>query len=456
MMTLDLKAGFEALAMADHLHRIQVLLTELDLEQSFSQQADFQASLNSAIHALRQQGVRGAYPQACVLLAHYASEVQFEELSDSLSSEELPVRCIQQALNQGVPRTAFQHLHHALAGVGRIDQAWLNLQPELDLLDGLTAQEPVQKLIQLECGHDGLTNSTACSQFNTQTNYFRSETGFQHKLFGKFTPEMLLAQACRQTIPADPWVVNPHPVIDRCELGIDHGKGFNVVQQVQVVDVRQARVQHKQLALQWSKTAIRDAQQAWQAIESIDEADVRVAESFLLVDFDLQAGWRKKPSCIAGFEFVLAGQSVLKLPAQALRWSASFQQADVLVNLAIQAGNDVCIDWRFHEARPAGQLPFDEPILICQQHVNLNNYLAPVVCVGKPVLSPLGQIAGELTLKLSVTIDSESRRLHAVLSLSHSPLMVLWQAVDPLCGIACTSRMLLPESILMQWEMIHG
>lgn len=455
MMTLDLKAGFEVLAMEDHLHRIQVLLTELDLEQSFSQRADFQASLDSAIQALRQQGVLGAYPQACVLLAHYAGEVQFDELLDSLSSQELPVKCIQQALNRGVPRTAFQHLHQALAGVGRIDQAWLHLQPEPDLMDGLAAQETVQKLIQVECSHDGLKDSIACSQLNAQTNYFRSETGFQHKLFGKFTPEMLLAKACRNTIPADPWVVNPHPVIDRCELGIDHGKGFNVVQQVQVVDARQARVQYKQLALQWSKTAIRQAQQAWQAIESIDEAEVRVAESFLLLDFALQAGWCKKPSSEAGYEFVLAGQSVLKLPAQALKWSASFQQAGVLVNLAIQAANDVCIDWRFHEVRPAGQLPFDEPILICQQNVNLNNYLSSVVCVGKPVLSPIRQVAGELILKLIVTIDSESRRLQAVLSLSHSPLLVLWQTVDPLCGISCKSCDLLPESTLMQWEMIH-
>lgn len=460
MMTLDLKAGFEALASEDNLHRIHALLTELDLGHGYSRQSNFLDTLGNSIQSLQQRGVFSAYQQACVLLAFYAGEVGFEQFPEVLSPQALVAQCIQLALNRGVPPTAYQHLHKALAGVGRIDQAWLELQSEPDLLQGLTAHAPGQFLIEVACDHEGLIDPAVCFEFNTQANIFRTETGFQHKLFGKFTPEKLLAQVCEQAIPDDPWIVRPNPLVERCELGINQGtnqgSGFKPVQQLEVVDGRKARVQYRQRAFEWTNEATRQVESAWHRVEYLNDAGVRVAKPFMLVDFDLQAGWRKATAKSSPFEFVTTGTTTLHLPANALQWHAHFLHAGVLVNLVIQAANDVCIDWNLYDARPAGQLPFGEPVLTCQQTVPLKIQLSPVVCVGKPLLNLLTHLAGEMTFTLVTKVDPESRRLAAELSLSHSDLVCQWQAIDPMCGIASKNWVLLPASTLMQWELMHG
>lgn len=456
MMTLDLKAGFEALACEDNLHRIHALLTELDLEQAYSRQAEFLASLESAIQSLQQRGVFSAYQQACVLLSFYAGEVGFEQFSELLSPTVLVAQCIQQALNHGVQPAAYQHLHKALAGVGRIDQAWLELQAEPDLLDGLAAHAPAQFLVEVACNHEGPLDPAVGLKFNAQANTFRSETGFQHKLFGKFTTEKILAQVCQQAIPSDPWVVSPKPLVERCELGISLGSGFKPVQQLEVMDARKAKVQYKQHAFEWTNAAAQQAESVWHAVEQLNDAGVRIAKPFMLVDFELQAGWHPGAANGSPFEFVTTGTTTLHLRASALQWHAHFLHAGVLVNLTIQAANDVCIDWNLHDARPAGQLPFGEPILTCQQSIPLKIQLAPVVCVGKPLLNLLTHIAGEMTFTCVTKVDPESRRLLAELRLSHSELVCQWQAIDPLCGIASKRWALLPASSLMHWELTRG
>ncbi|MCR2747160.1 hypothetical protein [Limnobacter parvus] len=461
MMTLDLKAGFEALACEDNLHRIHALLTELDLDHGYSSQSDFQDSLENAIQSLQQHGVLSAYQQACVLLSYYVGEVDFKQFFEVLlSPQALVAQCVQLALNRGVPPTAYQHLHKTLAGVGRVDQAWLELQAEPDLLQGLRAHVPGQFLLEVACNHEGVIDPVVCSEFNTQANIFRSETGFQHKLFGKFTPEKLLAQMCEQAISNDPWIVSPNPIVERCELGINQGtnqgSGFKPMQQLEVVDARTARVQYGQRAFEWTNAAIRQVESAWHGVDHLNDAGVRVAKPFMHVDFDLHAGWRKATGIGAPVEFVSTGITTLHLPAGALQWHAHFLHAGVLVNLTIQAARDVCIDWNLYDARPAGQLPFGEPLLICQQTVPLKIQLSPVVCVGRPLLNLRNQNAGEMTFTLLTKIDPEFHRLDAELTLSHSELVCQWQAFDPLCGIASKSWALLPASTLMQWELIHG
>lgn len=456
MMTLDMKAGFEALAFEDNLHRIQNLLTDLDLDQSYSSEPEFPASLKSTIQSLQKLGVLSVYQQACVLLACYEAKVEFEQFLDSRSSASLVVQCVQLALNRGVPRAAFQHLHHGLAGLGRIDQPWLELRAEPDLLQGWVAGTSGQFVIDVACNHQGVIDPSVTSEFNTQANTFRSETGFQHPVFGKFTPGKLLGQICQHVIPGNQWVVSPHPVVERCELGINHGGARHTVQQLHVVDARKAELQYRYGELEWTGEATQQAENAWQCVDHMNDAGVRIAKPFLHADFKLQAGWCKSTFNESPFEFVTTGNSTLRLPATALQWHAHFLHSGVLINLTIQAANDVCIDWNFYDTRPAGQLPFGEPLLVCQQSVPLNIQLSPVVCVGKPLLNLLAQTAGEMTFKLLVKVDPESRRLGAELVLSHSELVCQWQAIDPMCGIASKNWILLPASTLMRWEMIHG
>lgn len=456
MMTLDLKAGFEALALEDNRHRIQNLLTDLDLDQNYSSEAEFPASLESAIQSLQKLGVLSAYQQACVLLAFYAAKVEFEQFSDSLSSTALVVQCVQLALNRGVPCAAYQHLHHALAGLGRIDQPWLELRAEPDLLQGLMAQAPGKFLVEAACNHEGAIDPAVASELNTQANTFRSESGFQHPVFGKFTPGKLLGQVCQHAIPGNQWVISPHPVVERCELGISKGGSFLTVQQLHVVDARKAELQYRRVELEWTGETTQQAENAWQSVDRMNDASVRIAKPFLHADFKLQAGWCKTNFNESPFKFVTTGNSTLQLAASALQWQAHFLHAGVLVNLTIQAANNVCIDWNFCDTRPVGQLPFGEPVLTCQQSIPLNIQLSPVVCVGKPLLNLLAQTAGEMTFKLLVKIDPESRRLGAELVLSHSELVCQWQAIDPMCGIASKNWILLPASTLMRWDMMHG
>ena len=454
MITLDLKARFEDLAYKDHLYRMQVLLGELDLDQSYSKQADFPQQIADLVETLQSMGIHTAYQQACVLLSVFVCGVSLEALP---ATPELKViQCINTALGRGVSRGAYQHLHNALAGVGRIDQAWLDLQPESDCLGGNSNVQAKPLVTRLACVHEGPVDTAMSNELPalaTQANFLRMGSGFQHKLFGDFNPLSLLGHVCQSALPADPWVVLPNPLFERCELGVSNQQDFIAVQQIQLLDARHAKVNFTQREFEWTAFAQQDLQASWESSSLFGEAIVRFRKSFLQGDCSCQAGWRASET---NPEFCVAGEMQLRIPAASLQWQANVFHVGVFLGLTIQIPREVNVLWSFDDKRPNGQLPIGEPWLIKKELIALDIQVAPVVCVGKPMLNTLGSTVGELQVSLFAKIDPDSHRLDLSLAVSHSELLCRWQTMDPLLGGSSGLWLLAPPAQIAQWDLSDG
>lgn len=448
MLSLDLKDQLDALAYSDHVQRIQALLAGLDVKQTYSVSPDYPATVEKTIHDLQTQGIDNAYDQACLLFSVFQVGVRLEQLLANVSDQARVLHCIQKAIDQGVPRGAYEHIYTVLAGVGSSRHAWLNIEPETNYLDLLSSRVVENPFMELMCLHEGVSDPAAVHQFHHAANCFRTQSGFQHKVFGAHSPQSLLAQVCRDALAEDPRVVSPSALVEHCELGMLTPTGFVPTQQLHLYDARQVQLNFMQREFE-----LNAAMQAALQPNLLDDSCIRMARPCLNADLQFRAGWQQGT---AGFEFRLDGDMQVRMPANALVWEANLQHQGVLVNLSVQLPQDMAIHWSIKEAMQVGQLPFGAPLLVRQHEAPLRLLVNSVVCVGKPVVNARQSIAGHLRLKLHAQINPETGQLGLFLTLSHSDLLACWQSIDPLVGWRSGTWQLATELTAAQWDLSHG
>lgn len=453
MITLDLKARFATQAIADHLHRLQVLLTELDTGYDYSQRADFQQTLANHVQRLQCVGVHSAYQQACVLLSNFAADLGIDSLMQNMKPDELVTHCMQQSVAKGISPGAFEHLHRTLAGIPRFDEAWLDFEAEPHGLGVLSSPQSLPALLTLACIPEGPLETGVLSSLNSSAGYFRSSSGFQHKVFGKFTALELIKQVCVQVVPQNNEVISLQPVLARCELGEGSTARMNTVQQIDVVDGRQIQSTFTQRPFNCTPGDVQALQSSWQALELLSEASIHIQQPLIQGDLAFQAGWQQKG---AKLEFVAHGDANLKIPANALQWQANLLHEGVLVHLTIQPRQEINFQCLLQGAWARGQLPVDEPFLLHQHKVPLLANCIPVISVGKPVLNTTSETVGELTLSLIGLVKADTQRLALGLTLNHSELCCHWQSVDVLKGWSSGHWHLLAETQIAEWSLLHG
>jgi hypothetical protein len=456
MLNLDLKDRFDSLAYSDHVHRIQALLAELDLKQTYSVNPDYPTTVENTIHGLQAQGIDNAYHQACILFSVLMGGVRLEQIPANLPALDRVLHCVQKAIHQGVPKGAYEHIHTVLAGTGSCRQAWLSVEPETNCLDLLSHGLVESPLVQLMCLHQGFNDQMLGNQLHRDANCFRTQSGFQHKVFGEHSPQSLIAQVCRSALSEDPSVVSPAALVEHCELGMLTSTGFVATQQLQLYDARQVQLNFTQRAFELEAALQAQVESNWQSAVQpnlLDDSGIRIANPCLNADLQFCAGWQQGT---AGFEFRLDGDMQVRMSANALVWEANLQHQDVLINLSIQLQQDLAIHWSIKEAIQTGQLSLGAPLLIRQHDAPLHLHVNSVVCVGKPVVNVTQSVAGYLKLKLHAQINPETRQLGLFLTLAHSGLMGRWQSIDPLVGRHCGVWELGAESSVVQWDLSNG
>ena len=446
MLNLELKHSFDSFAFSDHVRRMHALLASLDVKGVYSTSPDYQETVEALIDALQTQGIDNAYHQACMLFSVLQGGVKLEQMPENLPLPQRVVYTIQMAIHEGVQRGAYDHIYSVLAGVGSSRQAWLNSEPEANCLELLSQGGLEEPCLELMCFHHGLSDPLVAQQFHHGAHCFRAQSGFQHKVFGVYSPDNLLAQVCRATLNEDPFVVSPTALVERCELGMLTPSGFVPTQQLHVYDARQIKLNFTQ-----REFALDSLSKA--TLLKNSEGTVHITNPCLNADLQFLAGWQKGA---AGFEFRLEGDMQLRMPANVLVWEANLQQHGVLVNLGIQLQQDLAIDWAINDAIQVGQLPFGVPLFERQADAPLRVQVNSVVCVGKPVVNAVQAIAGRLKLKLHAQIDPETRQFGVFLALSHSDLLANWQAIDPLLGWCRGGWQLGSELTVAQWDLSHG
>lgn len=456
MLSLDLKHSFDSLAYSDHVHRIQVLLAELDLKQTYSVNPDYPTTVENTIHGLQAQGIDNAYHQACILFSVLMGGVRLEQMPANLSALDRVLQCVQKAIHLGAPRGAYEYIHTVLAGTGSCRQAWLSVEPETNCMDLLSHGLVENPLVQLMCLHQGFNDQMLGNQLHRDANCFRTQSGFQHKVFGEHSPQSLIAQVCRNALSEDPSVVSLAALVEHCELGMQTPTGFVATQQLQLYDARQVQLNFMQRAFELGAEMQAKAESNWQSAVQpnlLDDSSIRIASPCLNADLQFCAGWQQG---IAGFEFRLDGDMQVRMSANALVWEANLQHQDVLINLSIQLQQDLAIHWSIKEAIQTGQLSLGAPLLVRQHDAPLLLLVNPVVSVGRPVVNARETIAGYLNLKLHAQINPETRQLGLFLTLSHSGLLGCWQSIDPLVGRRCGVWELGAESTMAQWNLGNG
>ncbi|WP_334118776.1 hypothetical protein [Limnobacter sp.] len=456
MLSLDLKGRFDSLAYSDHVQRIQALLAELDVKQTYSASPDYPVTVEKTIHGLQTQGIDNAYHQACVLFSVLMGGVRLEQMPAILPVLDRVLHCVQKAIHLGAPKGAYEHIHTVLAGTGSCRQAWLNVEPETNCLHLLSHSLVENPFVQLMCLHQGLPGQMVEHQLHREANCFRTQSGFQHKVFGEHSPQSLIAQVCRNALAEDPRVVSPTALVEHCELGMLTPTGFVATQQLELYDARQVQLDFTQRTFELNAAMQAKVESNWQSAVQpslLDDSSIRIASPCLNADLQFCAGWQKGA---AGFEFRIDAGMHVRMSANALVWEANLQHQGVLVNLGIQLQQDLAIHWSIKETIQTGQLPLGAPLLVRQHDAPLHLLVNPVLCVGKPVLNATELIAGYLGLKLHAQINPETRQLGLFLTLSHSGLMGHWQAIDPLVGWCCGVWELGAELTMAQWDLSNG
>jgi hypothetical protein len=453
MLTLELKAHFQALAVRDHLSRMESLLTGLDVGQRYAIREGFPEEIREWVAKLDAAGIRSAYHQGCVLFSVLAWGVRIESIPPGLDAPAQAVHCVSQALLAGAPVGAFHHIHRVLSGVGCFDEPWLQPQGEPDCLNALPQPPAIPSAIDLPCVPDGPLTGSQTELLHQQATFLRTASGLQHRLSAQHPLSGLLSQVCQKGLSSNPWRVNLHPVFEQCEIGFAPGKGFIPAQTTRLVDARQARLSFHKRDLALPHAARQGLELRWRQSALLREATQLSQALPIQADLDFSAGWTKNP---AGFSFATRGNLSIHLAAGSLQWHGSLVHEGCLVQLGISMPHDLHMDWVLDEDFPAGQLPLGTPLLTRQHIIPLNMQLVSALCVGKPVPNLVNPEAGSIRLRLVVLIDPETRCLGLFLELGHSPLVCEWQTVDPLLAWTSGRWDLSGESTIHSWNLQHG
>lgn len=453
MITIDLQARFNSQARADHLQRMNVLLTSLDLGQGFSRKQDFDESLSAAVDLLEAQGVTNAYWQACALLSLFAGRVSIQKMSSEQDPQAWVLCCMQQALSAGVSAGAFHCLFESLAGLGRFDQPWPCGQVQINLLDLLAAVDLNNQPAQIPCSQAGPALTGLKALDDELVNLFRTDSGFVHQVFGHFTPDFLIAQVCKNSLPANPLIINVDPVFERCEIGWQSVSGFFSLRRMELIDTRLAQVDFKQRTLSCSVEEKQRLQSTWIDSGVLIDPVVQLSNPWLSTDLNFRAQWTIDQGS-PGF-FTTADMQLLAV-ADGLKWQASLTHNNIPVGLCIQAQRDIQIHWQHTDKKQPGQLPLGEPLWLAQHRVPLYVQVTSFVGVGKPLVRVANPLAGELVFSLSVMVNPADRALEVVLTVDHSELVCNWQSADPVKGWASGCWQLAAPARIMQRGLLDG
>lgn len=453
MLTLELKAQFEALARQDHVLRIQALLTGLDARQQYSSRTDFPDVVQQWVDDLAMRGVHGAYHQACVIFSAMAGNTGIDSISEEMDAQALVVHCMLKALQVGVPKGAFQRIHRVLSGVGVFNEAWILPQAESDCLDSLSPSLLNFASIDLPCLHEGPAKFATLEAIHNQATFLRTVSGFQHKVSALFPFSRLLSQVCQGALSSDPWCVSPHPVFEHCEIGMGTAHDCAPVQKLRLVDVRQASLSYQKCALELPDPSSKSLESVWKRSGALREATLHLHAPLVQADLSFSAGWESKEG---GFVYATQGDLRVSLSAEGIQWQGSLIHDGCLVQLSISLPQDIRMDWSLASAFPVGQLPLGVPLLIHQQNLPLHVQLNSAICVGKPILNLANPIAGHLSLSLVASIVPETRCLGLTLKLAHSQLLCEWQSADALLGWTSGAWCLLPETPIHTWDLNRG
>lgn len=453
MLTLELKAQFEALATRDHVLRIQVLLAELDVGQQYSACADFPDVIRQWVDDLGMRGIHSAYQQACVIFSAMAGNVDVESMPQGVDAQLLVAQCVSKALRASVPNGAFQHIHRVFSGVGVFNEAWIHPEVEPDCLNNLPPSLANFTSIDLPCLHEGPAKCASLDAIHNQATFLRTVSGFQHKVSALFPFSRLLSQVCQGALSSDPWCVSPHPVFEYCEIGMGAAHCFAPVQKVRLVDARQASMDCQQRGLELPDSASQGVESNWKNSSILREATLHLQAPVVQADLSFSAGWESKEG---GFVYATHGDLRVSLSADGIQWQGSLIHEGCLVQLSISLPRDFHMDWSLASEFPEGQLPLGVPLLTRQQNIPLHIQLNSAICVGKSVLNLANPIAGHLSLHLVANVDPKTRCLGLTLELGHSQLACEWQGVDALLGWTSGKWCLLPESPIHAWNLNHG
>lgn len=473
MMTLALKEKFAELAHTDHLHRVRAVLSELDAGYGFSEQPEFEQVLARHVLQLKELGLCSAYQQACVLFCILSGSVEIEALPKTESSAGLHKHCVQQALSNGVAAGLFEHIHRMFAGIGSINEVWLDPKGESDLLEFVSLSRQFLQTVLVACNQHGpflndteliagtsnysntkpITESISGLLPLSEVNFFRCDSGFQHKLTDKFTPLEMLKQVCGFAIPQDKAVVSLHPIVSRCDLGKLVHNHFERMQQIEVMDARQFIFNLTQHELVLSEHEIHQLQTNWQSPRFLQETQIQVQRPIINCDLQLQAGWVKESK---EFNFKIRGHACVEIPSAAFHWYATLVHEDLLVHLSLQPLQNFRMEWDLTQAWKEGGLPVDQPLLLREHKLPIAVSCLSAAGVGQAVLSAPHSLAGHLLLTMLVSLDAKTRRLEFELILSHSVLTCDWQFACPLRGGSKGSWNLLPQAPIARWKLPHG
>lgn len=453
MITIDLQARFNVQARTDHLRRMHVLLTSLDLDQSYSLKPDFTESLSAAIDLLEAHDVTQAYSQACVLLSLFAGRVSIQSISSEADPQTNVLRSMQQALSAGVSPSAFHCLYESLAGLGRFDQPWPTDQLHINFIDLLAAVHMSNQPIRIPCNQTGPLATGVSTIAGELVNWFRTDSGFVHQVFGQFTPEYLIAQVCKNSLPANELAIHVDPVFERCEIGRQNTSGFFALQRVELIDTRLVQLNFKQRNLSCSSEEKQGLQSRWSDSAVLIEPVVQQSNSWLSTDLNFRAQWTTHQGLI---EFVTTVDMQLRAAADDLKWQAQLIHNHVLVNLCIQAERNIHFHWQHSEKQLPGLLPLGEPLWLAQSRVPLHIQVSSVVGVGKPLIRTASPLTGELVFSVSAVVNPEDGALEVLLTVDHSELVCDWQSVDPVKGWASGCWRLAPPARIMQRGLQHG
>jgi hypothetical protein len=453
LITIDLQARFNVQARAYHLRRMHVLLSSLDLDQSYSLKPDFTESISAAIDLLEAHDVTQAYSQACVLLSLFAGQVSIQGISSEADPQTNVLRSMQQALSAGVSPSAFHCLYESLAGLGRFDQPWPSGQLQINLIDLLAAVQMGSQPTKIPCNQTGSLAIGVSTIAGELVNWFRTDSGFVHQVFGQFTPDYLIAQVCKNSLPANDLVIHVDPVFERCEIGRQNTSGFFSLQRMELIDTRLTQLDFKQLSLSCSPEEKQGLQSRWSDSGVLIEPVVQQSNSWLSTDLNFRAQWTIHEGLI---EFVTTADMQLRAAADDFKWQAQLIHNHVPVNLSIQTERDIHVHWQHSEKQLPGLLPLGEPLWLAQYRVPLHVQVCSVVGVGKPLIRAASPLAGELVFSVSAVVNPEDRALEVVLTVDHSELICDWQSVDPVKGWALGCWHLAAPARIMQRGLQHG
>jgi hypothetical protein len=453
LITIELQEHFNTQARADHLQRMHMLLTALDLDQGYSQKPDFAETLSALVDQLESLGVTNVYSQACALLSIFAAQLDTQSAPSGQDPQEWVLLCMQQALRAGVSPGSFHGLFEALSGLGRFDQPWPCSQTQINLMDLLAAVHMNNRPLQIPCNKQGPVSGGVENIADDLVNMFRTDSGFMHQVFGQFTPDFLIARLCKTALPENPLQINIDPVFERCEIGRQNPSGFFSLQRIELIDTRLAKIDLKQGNLFFSAEEKQRLRSAWAESTILVDPSVQIPVSWLSTDLNFQAQWAFDRDLLGFFT-----KSDLRIHAieNSLKWQGNLVHQGAPVSLLIQVQQDIHIHWQHSGIKKPGELPPGEPLWLAEYRVPLHVQLGSAVGVGKSVIQAVSPIAGELVFALSAVVSPVDRILEVVLTVDHCGLSCHWQSVDPVKGGAAGCWQLAPPARMMQRNLGHG